>query len=835
MDSTAEHAENLANLFENPAQDAKAEETIAGVAARLCALSASPKAQPLEIIRLRGGIAASTPTDPSSPAILLCTLPMYGSRLLFRGYGSRLRPVDAAMAGTDSLVLLDEAHLAPHLQKLLPDLADCTPNAQPILPESRARPMLVALTATGNADENSRFDLDDKDRVNPVVAQRLAAAKPLELREGTARNIGKQLADATLELLEGTANPSTFLVFANMPATAREAFDALNKSGKKVKADVLLLTGRMREREAQRTRDKLLNPESGMSAGRDQAADRERHLIVVATQTLEVGADLDAEYLITEQCGVRALTQRLGRLNRLGQFDHAKAIYLHTPEQKKDDGWPVYEKEPETLLERLKEASTDDVVNLSPEHIADVLGVPEDNSGEAPEIMPEILREWTKTTTPPEGEAPVEPYFSGMTIPAYRVSTLWRIHVPAKGDCLWPRPAEREIIDIPIREVREALKEGEDICRLAADGITVEVIPDRNQLKPGDCLVLPSDRGLMDEYGWNPGATGTVVDVSLARHGLPLDLAAIKRLCEVTGIDQLIKKATGQFEEGEEIDQADRNAAAQEILEAIREAELPDGWEEKEWSDFLDSLRPRVVEADREASRLLVAKPDLEPRSDDFDERTIDTEYRKLDTHCQQVATRARAIARQIGLPDHLSDLAELAAKLHDVGKADKRFQRWLAPEGETDVPLAKSNAPRTQWEKLRAGSGWPRGGRHEALSARLLCSWIEQNPNLELWNSGQSQELLTHLVISHHGKGRPLVSPVADDTESKVTAKIENAEIEVQASLGIVDWEQPRRFRLLNEHFGPWGLALMEAVVIRADHAVSGGDFIEQRVADHE
>ena len=52
---------------------------------------------------------------------------MYGSRLLFRGYGSnqRLRVVDAAMAGTDSLVLLDEAHL----KALLPALAGCTPGA----------------------------------------------------------------------------------------------------------------------------------------------------------------------------------------------------------------------------------------------------------------------------------------------------------------------------------------------------------------------------------------------------------------------------------------------------------------------------------------------------------------------------------------------------------------------------------------------------------------------------------------------------------------------------------------------------------------------------------
>jgi len=43
-------------------------------------------------------------------------------------------------------------------------------------------------------------------------------------------------------------------------------------------------------------------------------------------------------------------------------------------------------------------------------------------------------------------------------------------------------------------------------------------------------------------------------------------------------------------------------------------------------------------------------------------------------------------------------------------------------------------------------------------------------------------------------------------------------------ADLGIIDWDQPARFRRLCEHFGPWGLALLEAIVIRADHAVSAG-----------
>ena len=162
VDSTAEHAERIAGALSNPGSAKLAghnREIVASVQHRLNSLSAVPGGSPLEVIRLRGGVASRTPTDPSQPAVLLCTLPMYGSRLLFRGYGSnqRLRVVDAAMAGMDSLVLLDEAHLAPHLRSLLPALADCTPDAHATLGKARSRPRMTALTATGDASGSQRF------------------------------------------------------------------------------------------------------------------------------------------------------------------------------------------------------------------------------------------------------------------------------------------------------------------------------------------------------------------------------------------------------------------------------------------------------------------------------------------------------------------------------------------------------------------------------------------------------------------------------------------------------------------------------------------------------
>ena len=65
---------------------------------------------------------------------------------------------------------------------------------------------------------------------------------------------------------------------------------------------------------------------------------------------------------------------------------------------------------------------------------------------------------------------------------------------------------------------------------------------------------------------------------------------------------------------------------------------------------------------------------------------------------------------------------------------------------------------------------------------------------------------------------------PVADGTTRSVSTVVEGVPVTVNANLTRVDWEQPSRFRRLQEQLGPWGLALLEAIVIRADHAVSAG-----------
>ena len=71
--------------------------------------------------------AANSPTtangrgDPSRQAIIIGTVDLIGSALLFSGYRSsfKQRPLHAGLLGQDSLLVLDEAHLSKPFKKLV--------------------------------------------------------------------------------------------------------------------------------------------------------------------------------------------------------------------------------------------------------------------------------------------------------------------------------------------------------------------------------------------------------------------------------------------------------------------------------------------------------------------------------------------------------------------------------------------------------------------------------------------------------------------------------------------------------------------------------------------
>jgi CRISPR-associated endonuclease/helicase Cas3 len=197
-----------------------------------------------------------------------------------------------------------------------------------------------------------------------------------------------------------------------------------------------------------------------------------------------------------------------------------------------------------------------------------------------------------------------------------------------------------------------------------------------------------------------------------------------------------------------------------------------------------------------------------------------------LGAHSEGVAQLARQFASRCGLPDELSNDIQLAAQLHDGGKADLRFQSLLrggAPQSlvASSQLLAKSPRPRITRDaekKAREHSGYPRGARHELLSVRLA----ESAPGLLA--KAHDAELVLHLIGSSHGYCRPF-APVVEDLESPKVEWQFNGDCftyKGPTKLEHIGSGVAERFWRLTRRYGWWGLAYLEAILRLADHRQS-------------
>lgn len=196
--------------------------------------------------------------------------------------------------------------------------------------------------------------------------------------------------------------------------------------------------------------------------------------------------------------------------------------------------------------------------------------------------------------------------------------------------------------------------------------------------------------------------------------------------------------------------------------------------------------------------------------------------HAELAAHLAGVATHARAIAHRCGLSDPLADDLALAATLHDVGKADERFQAWLrhGMPRPSDAPLlAKSLTAAFDRAERRAAlqrSGYPPGARHEATSLALA----DGEPRLA--TMAHDWDLVRHLIVSHHGWGRPFLPPVDDRQPIDVVLDHPDG-IRLHGrsdhALADVSSDVAERFWRLIDRYGWYGLARLEAILRLADH----------------
>jgi len=182
---------------------------------------------------------------------------------------------------------------------------------------------------------------------------------------------------------------------------------------------------------------------------------------------------------------------------------------------------------------------------------------------------------------------------------------------------------------------------------------------------------------------------------------------------------------------------------------------------------------------------------------------------------------------------DDLCDGYRLAADLHDLGKADERFQAILRRTDRTDawlfngidsVFLAKSDGmPQTtqQRKEARERAGLPEGFRHEMLSVQI----VEHGKLIS--DDDQHRAIILHLIAAHHGYARPF-APVVMDTEPpevSVNGVTLLASVRSEVPAHRIGSGIAERFWKLTRCYGWWGLAYLEAVLRLADQQASADE----------
>ncbi|TGA99684.1 CRISPR-associated endonuclease Cas3'', partial [Streptomyces sp. MZ04] len=246
--------------------------------------------------------------------------------------------------------------------------------------------------------------------------------------------------------------------------------------------------------------------------------------------------------------------------------------------------------------------------------------------------------------------------------------------------------------------------------------------------------------------------------------------------------------------------------------------------------------RGRIVLDPGEPARLLLLPPHTPQGQaeqtagvgDDSADASSLTRPVSLSRHSLAVAQRSADFATALGLPTPLVDALRTAGHAHDCGKSHSRFQCMLCAGDRLlaeslDEPRAKSGmdpADRTGRKRAAQLAGWGPEMRHEALSALAVTAWLDTQPKHA---RGNDADLLVHLVAAHHGHARPLLPPAPDPSPQEVTCTMpDHQQITINSADMGTDWSGPDRFHALNRHYGPWGLALLEAVLRLADMACS-------------
>lgn len=829
----------------------------------------------LRATMLRGAIARSDlwARSPDQPLIAVSTVDQVGSRLLFRGYGvsDGMKPIHAGLLGNDVLYLLDEVHLSEPFRETLHAVAGRYAQwAEIDLPR---RFEVVAMSATPGGEDASAFRLGTDDQTHPVLEKRLAAAKPARLIATKGVEFFKEAERAVKEF---TRTPGTRVAaVVNRVAAAREMHRRL--AAALPTAEVRLITGRMRPVD----RDRLERDVIDRITANESRAPLERSLVVVATQCIEAGADFDFDTLVTECASLDALRQRFGRVDRLGLRGVSQGVVIARHEQLADD--PVYGTALGSTWEWLREQGGE---RREVDFGLRGLVVPDDAAergllspkSQSPVLLPTHLDSWVQTAPSGIPDPEIALWLHGPARGVADVQVVWRADLPAEllAAAVSDRmdadralsivdatpPASGEAMAVPFVAARrwlegaagidvadiEGVRSEDDEQKTPAVGASVprpvivwrgersEVLPP-DGIRPGDTIVVPATYGGIASGTWAPDSVDLVNDIAeraiLAQRGramLRLHRDVLTGMSEALPPPPTLQPLTAEDVDDEgtarawlanattvEVDgdvgellQILANAAAQRRgIEVMRVTAFDDR------DHLVVSARARVLRRSDEVTGEVTTEGD----AGSFTGVEV-----TLADHMRGVGTIAGEFARRVGLPASVAADIELAARWHDAGKADPRFQRLLHGGSEARAlaaqePLAKSRTPmhdRRIRKRAIERSGYPSGTRHEVMSIALMTTVGDP-----IVQRATDWDLVLHLVGSHHGHCRPFAPWAADPAPVTVAVSVDGLTVAAQSDHGLAGLDSGigARFWRLVRRYGWWGLAWLETVLRLGDH----------------
>ncbi len=824
VDQTTNEVENYrAKLQHEPALEAVREQLAA-----LCALPLRDKddkpVSPLALSTLRGQFADNREwsADPARPAVIVGTVDMIGSRLLFSGYGVGFKgkPLHAGFLGQDVLLVHDEAHLEPAFQQLL----DAIEKEQKQCAEFRTfRVMELSATSRGGGEV---FGLSDDDRANNEVAKRIEATKAISLHEIDDE---KQLADRIAELAQGdhTKNRAV-LVFVRKVDDVEKIVKQLPKGATQQ------LTGTLRGLERDRMADprtekgcpifaRFLKPPKADAAETEQWKVKPQlgTVYLVCTSAGEVGVNISADHMVCDLTTFDSMAQRFGRVNRFGDCKDTEIRIVH-PAKFDENDLETRRASTLAIIEKLNGDGSPKALGDIPLKVRLAAFAPE------PTILPAsgiVFDAWALTTIKGKlpGRPPVEQYLHGIEDDqALETHFAWREEVALLTGKVGSDEIE-ELLDLARLKPHELLRVSTFGKGRAYDQL--QRIADRTPELP--VWIIEPDGSLITDK--------TISDLVVKR-GANFTVSLASRTVilppKAGGLT-----AIGTLDGGEVYSSVRRYDVAGLASESpllrftVRVDADGDSWLEPVASitgfpdDFQAELtaganRFRDLNAELRRLKMLPVRPKLSLKlaglsNDDDEAGTGIQEYLILQTiqprkknesapawpalkdHLDGVRGCALAISKSLKFDEQLTRAIELSGAWHDLGKGRMVWQRG-AGNDKAHTPIAKTIHGRPPENLNRY--------RHELGSLLDVCGAAELAKEFEDLTEDQ-RDVVLHLIAVHHGRGRPHFPEIEAHDIDNPAAVVESVVKDV-----------PSRFARLQRRYGRWGLAFLESILRAAD-----------------